>query len=341
MNITGQKHINAPLKKKIVKLRQSGWIFKDIAKEMGLAEGTVKTHYYLSQGQETAIRIPESPYPRYNEPPVCEGDALILPDSEIPFHHAEFMNRCIDLADAWKIRQMISAGDLLHFESLSGWQPNWVKVPNGGLSAKSEEVLMDAILRLPQKYQDELLETIVEIGPADESGGFSGEMHHARKVLEALDDCFDSFTWVLGNHEGRLLRAIESPVEPSELLNLMKLDEGKWKIAPYYFCYLDSSNERYRIEHPKSAAKYAAEKLAAKYGCHVLMGHSHALRKDFDISGRYHAVQIGHTVDEERLAYAAQRTQTRDAHKLGAAIVRDGFLWVLDEHIDWNRMKSL
>ena len=341
MNITGQKHINAPLKRKIVQLRQSGWIFKDIAKEVGLAEGTVKTHYYLSQGQETAIRIPESPYPRYNEPPVVEGDALILPDCEIPFHHAEFINRCLDLADAWGIRQMIAAGDLLHFDSLSGWQPNWAQPPNGGITEKTERELMDFAMTLPKTHQAKLMEKIVEIGGTNESGGFSGEMHHARKVLKALDDCFDSFVWVLGNHEGRLLRTIESPVQPSELLNLMKLDEGKWKIAPYYFAYLDSSGERYRIEHPKSAAKYAAEKLASKYMCHILMAHSHALRKDFDISGRFHACQIGHAVDEERLAYCAQRSIVRDAHKLGAAIVRGGYLWILDEHVDWENLKKL
>ena len=311
--------------------------FTRIAEELNMATGTVKTHYYLATGQPT-YRIPESPYPRYNEPPTVEGDALIIPDAEIPFHHAEFINRVLDLADKWGIRQMIAAGDLLHFDSLSGWQPNWAVSPNGGLAEKDERRLMDFAMGLPKKHQQALMDTIVDIGGANEEHGFSGEMHHARKTLKALDDCFDSFTWVLGNHEGRLLRAIESPVEPSELLNLMKLDDGKWKIAPYYFCWLESNGERYRIEHPKSAAKIAAEKLASKYHAHVLMAHSHALRWDYDVSGKFHACQIGHCVDEERLAYAAQRSNNRDAHKLGAAIVRDGYLWGLDEHVDWQRL---
>ena len=71
------------------------------------------------------------------------------------------------------------------------------------------------------------------------------------------------------------------------------------------------------------------------------MGHSHLLRQDYDISGKFHACQIGHCVDEERLAYASQRSTTRDAHLLGAAIVRDGYLLVLDEKVDWERMKKL
>jgi len=336
----GYARVNRAVKDEIVRLKQSGLSHRKVGEILGLAIGTVKTHYYLTTGQPT-YKIPESPYPRYDEPPEVEGDALILPDCEIPFHHAEFINRCLDLADAWGIRQMIAAGDLLHFDSLSGWQPNWAVKPNGGLTEKDERELMNFAMSLPKTHQARMMEKIVEIGGAAEEHGFSGEMHHARKVLKALDDCFDSFTWALGNHEGRLLRAIESPVEPSELLNLMKLDEGKWHIAPFYYCYLISNGERYRIEHPKSAAKYAAEKLAAKYHAHILMAHSHALKKDFDISGKFHACQIGHAVDEERLAYCAQRSTVRDAHKLGAAIVRDGYLWVLDEHIDWKRMKKL
>lgn len=337
----GGVKVNAALKREIVRLHDiQGLSFSEVGKELHIAAGTAKTHYYLTKGQASA-KLPESPYPRYDEPPTLEGDALILPDLEIPFHHAEFVNRVLDVAEAWKITQMIAAGDMLHFDSLSGWEPAWTQKPAGGLSAQDEERLMSAAMTLPKKYQGQIMELIVDIGGEEAGGGFDSEMHHARQVLSAFDQLFDRFVWVLGNHEGRLLRAINSPVNPSELLNLMKLDNGKWMIAPYYYGILNSNGQSYRIEHPKSAAKIAAEKLAAKYHQHVLMAHSHALRCDYDISGKYHACQIGHCVDEERLAYAAQRTNTRDAHKLGAAIVRDGYLWILDEHTDWERMKKL
>ena len=107
----GYWKINAPVKDEIVRLRLSGMTFKDIGGLLKLATGTVKTHWYLARGQTNA-KIPSSPYPRYDQPPELEGDALILPDAEIPFHHAEFINRVLDLAEAWKIKQMIAAGDL-------------------------------------------------------------------------------------------------------------------------------------------------------------------------------------------------------------------------------------
>ena len=337
----GQNKVNAELKRLIVRMHDIQKLsFREIGGELGLATGTVKTHYYLSRGQATAP-IPQSPYPKYDEPPVVEGDALILPDCEIPFHHADFINRVLEIAQAWNIKQMIAAGDLLHFDSLSGWEPSWTKQPNGGLSDKDEEKLMDIARTLPKKHQAALMEAIVDIGTHEADMGFDNEMYYARKTLNAFNDLFDSYVWTLGNHEGRWLRAINSPTMPSELLNLMKLDSGKWTIAPFYFCILHSNGQTYRIEHPKTTAKNAAEKLASKFQCHVLMGHSHALRCDYDISGRYHACQIGHCVDEERLAYASQRSTTRDAHLLGAAIVRDGYLWVLDEKTDWERVKKL
>src|SRR3989337_486834 len=55
----------------------------------------------LSNG--TRPLITESPFPKYDQPLVMEGDALVLPDVEAPFHNADFLNRAIDLADAWKI----------------------------------------------------------------------------------------------------------------------------------------------------------------------------------------------------------------------------------------------
>jgi len=337
----GYYKINTRVKDEIVRLHNSGMTFKDIGGKLKLATGTVKTHWYLAKGQASA-KIPESPYPRYDQPPVIEGDALILPDAEIPFHHAEFINKVLDLADAWKIKQMIAAGDLLHFDTLSGWEPNWAVKPNGGLSEKDEKRLMDLALSMPKNQQQKLIETIVEIGGQSEDGaGFSGEMHHARKTLQALDQLFDSFVWVLGNHEGRLLRAINSPVQPSELLNLMKLEEGKWQIAPYYYCLLNTEKGIFRVTHPKTAANGAARGLASQFFQSIIMGHSHKVFFDYDPSGKYFAIQCGHCVDEERLAYVAQRDYKRDAHKLGAVIVRGGYPYLLTENIDWERMKKL
>jgi len=340
----GLNKINAPVKAEIVRLHKSGMPFAEVGKTLGLATGTVKTHWYLAEGQAT-VKIPESPYPRYDEPPTIEGDALILPDVEIPFHDAEFLERVFEIADIWKIKRMIAAGDLMHFDSLTGWEANFTKEPNGGISDNDEKDLLAFAQTLSQKKREELIDKVIGIGRREEDVNFSGEMYHARKTLKVINELFGEILWVMGNHEGRLLRAINSPVQPIELLNLMQLKSGKWKIAPYYYAYLISNKEKYRIEHPKPYAANTAVRLASIYLCHVLMGHSHIINIQYDPSGTWIAAHIGKCCDETRFPYEAQRTRkvTTVPHMNGAAIIRDGKFWLLTDSplTDWKRMKGL
>jgi len=146
----------------------------------------------------------------------------------------------------------------------------------------------------------------------------------------------------MGNHEGRALRIFQSPLMPSELL--VQVNQGNnplWRTAPYYYSHLDTCAGRYQIEHPKSAAKTMPAALANKFLCHVLAGHSHDWSLRRDLSGQHWAIAMGHCVDETRLAYAAQRHTTRDAHRLGAVIVRDGYPWLLGEESPWEGLKRL
>jgi hypothetical protein len=281
--------------------------------------------------------ISPSPYPVYDSPLIMQGDALVLPDIEFPFHDAPFLNKCLALAKAWGIRQAILAGDVLHFDSLSGWEPNWTAPNPGGLTADAEAALMEFSKSLPAKQRDALMLKIGDLGQRTEQDGASTEMGVARRELRRLAEQFDRIDFVLGNHCGRLLRAMNTAMEPQELLRLLECGD-KWRIAPYYFSYLDTPQGRYQIEHPKSAASTTAAVLAAKFGCHVLMGHSHHFSITTDVSGRYFAAEIGCCVDEARLPYAAQRHTRAAAHSLGAAIVRDGYPTILTQFTDWERM---
>jgi len=281
--------------------------------------------------------ISESPYPRYDEPLTMEGDALVLPDIEFPFHHAEFLNKCLELARAWDIRQCIVAGDLLHFDSLSGWEPNWKTPDTGGITASAESQLVEFAKTLGKNQQAKLFGLIGDIGQKTEQDGASTELAIARRELRGLAKQFDKVDLVIGNHEGRLLRALNTTLDPEELKRLLELGD-KWRIAPYYFSYLISNGEKYCIDHPKSAASTTAAVLAAKFGCHILMGHSHHFSITTDVSGQYFAAEIGCIVDEARLPYASQRHTRAPAHSLGAAIIRNGCPTILTRFTDWERL---
>lgn len=282
--------------------------------------------------------LKESQYPVYDEPLVMTGDALVITDLELPFHHAEFVNNCLHLAKEWKIKNLILGGDALHFDTLSNWEPNWTKKKKSGLSEDDEARLMEAVKNLPSKNQSAFMDLIVEIGRTEEQDGVSTELEIARRELKRLEKQFDQIDFVMGNHEGRLLRALQSAISPDELARLLEINNPRWRIAPYYYSVLISGGEKFQIEHPKNTSKYSAARLASKYGCHVLMGHNHHVVFQFDQSGKYYALEIGHGVDETRLPYAAQRHNIAHAHVLGACIVRDGIPWLLHAKTDWRAM---
>lgn len=287
-------------------------------------------------------RLKPSPYPKYDSPLEMEGDAVIFPDLEFPFHNADFVNRVLDLAQMWRIDQSIAAGDVLHYDSLSGWEPSW-QTPNGkgGLDEKQETRFIEFAKSLPAKQQTKAFALLDEIGSKEEDGdpNISEELRVARKAVKSLSQCFKKIDFVLGNHEGRLMRTLHSPMFPSEITK--QIDAEDWRIAPYYYSNLVSEGELFRIVHPRSTAKAAAITLASKFQCHILMAHSHALSLNWDLSGRYYAIQMGCCVDELRLPYASQRDSLAPAHKLGAVIVRGGIPWLLHSKVDWKALARL
>lgn len=290
----------------IKRMKSDGATDKKIAETIGRTEQAVRgRRRRIHSVTETQMRIAESPFPRYDSPLVMEGDALVLPDVEIPYADHEFLNNCIELARKWKIDQCILAGDFLHFDSLTHWEPCWTNDSEDGIH-----------LNLSQ------------------------ELEMARRDTKVLSQAFKKIDFVLGNHSGRLLRALSSPIFPSEILRLIEAG-NRWRIAPYYYSILISNGEKYQIEHPNSATKVSPIKLASKYQCHILQAHSHKWGIDRDISGRFWAISMGCVVDEMRLPYAAQRHNTGEAHVLGAVIVKDGYPYVLSDKTPWSRYMRL
>ena len=285
--------------------------------------------------------LKDSPYPSYSEPLEMNGDALVLTDVEFPFHHAEFVNQCVSLASVWGIKQLILGGDLLHMDSISGWEPSWTGTDDSGVAEAISDQLFEFAKSLPSKRQAQLIDILSTAKEREPEKNISAELNVCRREIRNLQKKFDKIDMVLGNHEGRLLRALETAVDPQELLNLMKVDDAKWRVSPYYYSVLWSAGQKFQIEHPRNTAKFSAWKLAAKYGCHVIMGHSHQLNLTFDISGKFYAIESGHCVDESKLPYASQRHNQGHQHCLGAVLVRDGHPHLLHQGTDWPRMAKM
>lgn len=316
--------------------------WETIGKEIGKTSNQCRSHWRLHKERLTK-RLNASPYPRYDQPLVMETDkALVLPDPEFPFHHAEFINRVLDLSQAWGIESCIIAGDMLHFDSLSSWQPNWtIQEGRGGLDENQERLFIEFIKTLGKRQQEKGFDLLEQIGLKGEDGepNVSEELRISRKAIKILSECFKNVDVVIGNHEGRLLRQLNSPLFPNEIIRL--IEAQYFRIAPFYYSVLWSNNIKYFIEHPKSAAECTAERLCAKFQCNVICAHSHITKFTWDMSGLFYAITTGCCVDEARLPYASQRHTNARAHSLGATIVRDGYPYLLYPSIDWKRMEKM
>lgn len=325
-------------------LRSQGRTWKEIEQETGENRETVRSRHkrYLydqAAGIQPKRRIQASPYPQYIEPLQMDGDALVLFDTEFPFHNADFLNRVLELADRWAVRQCVIGGDVLHFEQFSQWEASWVTSQTANkLSEDAERELRELIQALPPEHQGALLDKLATIATGERE---ESELGAAKKALLTLGEAFDRIDYVIGNHDDRFIRALKSPLLPQSLLDFIGLTDPRWRIGPYYYSILVSNKEKYRIEHPRSAAANTAVKLADKYECHILTGHSHLQSIQWSTSGNYFAIHAGCVVDETRLAYAAQRSSNRPAHKLGAVIVRDGFPWVLNDRYPWEMAQRM
>lgn len=280
-------------------------------------------------------KVPESKMPVWDKPLESESDAVILSDVEAPFQHSEFINRVLDLADAWNVTDLHLAGDLLHYDSLSAWGSEWTE-PLEDIRDKFH----DFIQTLDRKNKEAGVKFLEDNGLLTDTS-YSGEMKEARRMFKSFGQ-FKNIYVALGNHDDRYLRTLNQAMAPQELLHQLDVqDDKRWKIAPYYYAILHTTAGNYRITHPRGAGAKTAIDLAIQFHQHIVMGHSHRWNISRDPSSKFWAIQTGHCVDEKRLAYVQQRDAKRDAHMNGATIVRDGYPFVLHTDSPWDLLRRM
>lgn len=323
---------------------QSGKTQREFSRLIGLPFGQL--HSKISNAQQREVRnvareiMKPSPYPVFDKPLEMFGDVLVIPDPEFPYHNADFLNRVLDLADAWGIKQCNIAGDALHFNSISKWEPAWTLPATGGLSELNRQEFLLRVRGLPAKQRAVFIDWLDNCTYRSDTNSVGDEVEIARRCLVRLGEQFDQIDYVLGNHDGRFLSALHSPLFANQLLQFIGIEEPKWRIAPYYYSVLHTDKGDWRIEHPRGASKSTPYSLASKYLCNVAQGHSHRLSMEWDKSGNWYAIHMGCCVDENRLPYASQRSNASDAHKLGAMIIRDGYPYLLHDGVDWKWMRK-
>lgn len=325
------RHWTPDEERRLAKLVADGKDIRQMSRTLGKSYDAVR--HKLRRGR---LAVPQSDMPIYNQPLRTQGDFVVMSDVEAPYQNSDFMNRVLDLADAWGIPTLHLAGDLLHYDNLSAWGSEWTE----NVEELGEKIL-DFVQSLKGKARADGVRLIEESGLLPQSGGLSAELKAARKVFKSFDQ-FDTICVELGNHDDRYIRALDQALEPTELLHQIDAHNNpRFKIAAYYYAIAETESGEWRITHPRGAGRTTAQDLAVQFHQHVIMGHSHRWNISLDPSGKFWAIQTGCCVDERRLAYVMQRDSKRDAHMPGATIVRGGYPFVLRPDSPWDMLKGM
>ena len=159
-----------------------------------------------------------------------------------------------------------------------------------------------------------------------------------RRVLEVFGDVV--ITW--GNHDSRFHKVIKYGTDFVTTMEWLFHDLTPEEKARLHFSNLDyaevwTPRGPYRVCHPKSYSSVpltAARKMASKYLCHVITGHSHHTAIGHDVSGQFTIAEIGGFFDASKTQYL-QRSTSFPVWQNGYGFI-DGDGYLLLEGQGWS-----
>ena len=233
----------------------------------------------------------ESEAMRFDAPPVITtDDVLVLADVEVPFHDAAWCSDVVGLAIKWDIKTLILAGDFFHLRSLSSFSKRFL--------ASGEHEL-----------------------------AFTEEIAPVACFSDTLLQHFDEVLLVLGNHEARLVRRLDTAMHADSIKWLLGFRlEKRFQVSAYYYAEVMASTGKWTVTHPKEAQVIpvrVAGRLADKYESHIVAAHGHDWGETTSVAGRY-AAACGCGADIRRLDYPNLRQNLRPKMQQGAFILHEG-----------------
>lgn len=99
---------------------EAGALLIELSQQVGMTPRSYKDAALLEGWRRPVRGITASEKPQYKNPPRFKGERLILTDAQVPFHNASFINKCIDLALTWGIKNCLCAGDIFDVTAFAG-----------------------------------------------------------------------------------------------------------------------------------------------------------------------------------------------------------------------------
>lgn len=171
-------------------------------------------------------------------------------------------------------------------------------------------------------------------------GSLREELQIVTSLVRLLLSSFDRMYWCRGNHEDRMLRALDGQDILPVLAELMaKGERGELILTEAPTMLLD---DNWRLEHPSSYSRDAtkvATQIAEIFQKNVASAHGHFIGYKHEKSGKYVGLDLGGMFDVEKQEYLYRGgITTHPRWNPGFWIYRDGRPMPFDDAlIDWRR----
>lgn len=169
----------------------------------------------------------------------------------------------------------------------------------------------------------------------DEGIPWEREKVAARELLREWAGQFDRIVWSSGNHERRLSRKTWGALRMVDLRDIVAapfIDRIEFTERGYVI--IDTPNGEWRITHPRNYSQIplrTANRLAMKWGQHVVTFHEHHLGMGWCDNGRNIIANAGGLHDKEQLSYVRMDDTTMPEMNAGFGMLKDGYLSLYGE----------
>jgi len=237
---------------------------------------------------------------KYNKPLKLQGDMVIASCWHVPYWSQSMAQRLMDIAQGFKIKQLLIPGDFLNMGAFAKYFPSTKEVTTKQEFTSARELLEWLLTRFDKIYvcrgnhEDRLWTKALDREiPFEEVGAFCG-----------------------GTFRNRV----------------------KW--TPYAYALVKNGKKTWRVTHPGSYSRIparVAQALTLKFEQNVISAHGHLMGWSPSLSAKYNAVDAGGLVDPAKVDYIGLRDTTHPKWITGFVVLHNGYPYIFcDLYTDWK-----
>ena len=260
-------------------------------------------HVSPSSLRNVADKYVPAVQPNYDQFFKLKGDAMVISDVHVPFHHIELIELLMKVAIKFKVKTLIIPGDFLNGDAFSRFATGF----RGEVNQEIEFNDADYILTKLLKVFDRIVWTT---GNHEDRyyKAFGGSIPHVR-FLNMINDQITS--------------------------NLD--DKKRIKVSNYPYSEL---NESWLIGHPQnfgSSGGTVPARIADKYEKNIICGHNHQFGMQMSMSGKYIGIDHGCGADPLKIEYYMKGFNTYRTWQNGFTMILNNKPYVFNlKMTDWN-----